>query len=309
MSPTVRPLHPRPALDPRHRVGELIADLAHRYAGQMNGCEFAAQLRSRRVERRRYIAFVSSLYPCVIGFNRALIRSISKVDHVVHGGFVKALAEQLEEEQVHNQMWRTKLDVYGVDHEALYWDLTDYLARFSPAELERMTREVLLALTRDPEDVAPGAFPDAPFPEPVIALYHHLWMSASYDDIDYWEHFASQCAVEMVIYNVVSNTVLPGVKGNPELDSGPATLRWWTEHARADVAEPHVKSDEEKHLEISRIALNRSETANSLRDVVLARAEETLRLFAATLTCQSTLSQQFPLERYFERGARRTGTN
>lgn len=309
MSPTVRPLHPRPAPDPRHRVGELIADLAQRYAGQMNGCEFATQLRGRRVERRRYIAFVSSLYPCVIGFNRALIRSISKVDHVVHGGFVKALAEQLEEEQVHNQMWRTKLDVYGVDHEALYWDLTDYLARFSPAELERMTREVLLALTRDPEDVAPGAFPDAPFPEPVIALYHHLWMSASYDDIDYWEHFASQCAVEMVIYNVVSNTVLPGVRGNPELDSGPATLRWWTEHARADVAEAHVKSDEEKHLEISRIALNRSETANSLRDVVLARAEETLRLFAATLTCQSTLSQQFPLERYFERGARRTGTH
>ena len=98
-------------------------------------------------------------------------------------------------------------------------------------------------------------------------------------------------------------------KGNTELDSGPATLRWWTEHARPDVAEPHVKSDEEKHLEISRIALNRSETANSLRDVVLARAEETLRLFAATLTCQSTLSQQFPLERYFERGTRRTGTH
>ena len=296
-------------MDPRHRVGELIAELAHRYAGQMNGCEFATQLRARRIERRRYIAFVSSLYPCVIGFNRALIRSISKVDHVIHGGFVKALAEQLEEEQVHNQMWRTKLDVYGVDHEALYWALTDYLGRFSPAELERMTREVLVALTRDSENVAPGVFPDAPFPEPVLALYHHLWMSASYDEIDYWEHFASQCAVEMVIYNVVSNTVLPGVKGNPELDGGPATLRWWTEHARPDVAEPHVKSDEEKHLEISRIALNRSETANSLRDVVLARAEETLRLFAATLICQSSLSQTFPLERYSEREGRRTGTH
>ena len=308
MSQTVRLLHPRSAPDPRHRVGDLVADLAQQYAGQMNGCEFATQLRSRRVERRRYIAFIASLYPCVIGFNRALIRSISKVDHVLHGSFVKSLAEQLEEEQVHNQMWRTKLDVYDIDHEALYWDLTDYLARYSPAELERMTRLVLQALTRDPANVSPGAFVDAPFPEPVLALYHHLWMTASYDEIDYWEHFASQCAVEMVIYNVVSNTVLPGVKGNPELDGGPATLRWWMEHARPDAADSHIKTDEEKHLEVSRIALNRSETANSLREVVLSRAEETLRLFAATLTCQSSESQRFPLERYFEHGPRRTGT-
>jgi hypothetical protein len=308
MSPSVRPLHPRHALDPRLRTGDVIAELARRYAGLMNGCEFATQLRARRIERRRYIAFVASLYPCVIGFNRALIRSISKVDHVLHSGFVKSLAEQLEEEQVHNQMWRTKLDVYDVDHEALYWDLLDYLGRFSAAELERMTRDVLAAVTRDPEDVAPGIFPDAPFPEPVLALYHHLWMSASYDDIDYWEHFASQCAVEMVIYNVVSNTVLPGVQGNPELDGGPATLRWWLEHARTDVGETHVKTDEEKHLEISRVALNRSETANSLRDVVVARAEETLRLFAATLSCQSTESQRFALERYTEHGSRKTGT-
>jgi hypothetical protein len=98
------------------------------------------------------------------------------------------------------------------------------------------------------------------------------------------------------------------VQGNPELDGGPATLRWWTEHARTDSGEAHVKTDEEKHLEISRVALNRSETANSLRDVVTARAEETLRLFAATLTCQSTESQRFPLERYTEHGSRKTGT-
>jgi hypothetical protein len=74
------------------------------------------------------------------------------------------------------------------------------------------------------------------------------------------------------------------------------------------VAEPHAKTDEEKHLEISRIALNRSETANSLRDVVLTRAEETLRLFAATLSCQTSESLRFPLERYSEHDVRRTGT-
>jgi hypothetical protein len=300
----VRALHARSSFDARHRVGDLVADVAQRYAAQMNGCEFATLLRTRRLDKRSYLAFIASLYPCVIGFNRALIRSIAKVDHVLHGGFVKSLAEQLEEEQVHNQMWRTKLDVFGIDHESLYWELVDYVGRFSLAELERMTRAVLAAVTREPSDHAPGCFPDPPFPEPVLALYHHLFMSATYEDIDYWEHFASQCAVEMTIYSVVTTSVLPGVQGHPELDGGPATLRWWAEHAKNESAEAG-RTDEEKHLEISRIALNRSETANSLRDAVVSRAEDTLRLFAAALACQITQSARFPLERYLEPRARK----
>jgi hypothetical protein len=304
---SVRPLHPRSQFDPRQRVGDLVLEVARRYAAQMNGCEFATLLRTRRIEKRRYVAMIASMYPCVIGFNRALIRSISKVDHVLHGGFVKSLAEQLEEEQTHNQMWRTKLDVFGVDHEVLYWDLVDYLGRFSSADLERMTKGVLAALTKDPTSYSPGCFPDAPFPEPVLALYHHLWMTASYDDIDFWEHFASQCAVETAIYSVVSTSVIPGVHGHPELDAGPATLRWWMEHARLE-GSAAARTDEEKHLEISRIALNRSEIANSIRDQVVARAEDTLRLFAATLACQISASEQFPLERYYEPRVRKTGS-
>jgi hypothetical protein len=303
----VRPLHPRAPFDSRQRVGDLVVEVARRYAAQMNGCEFATLLRSRRLDRRRYIAFISSLYPCVIGFNRALIRSIAKVDHVLHSGFIKSLAEQLHEEQTHNQMWRTKLEVYGVDHEALYWDLTDYMSRFSTAELERMTREVLVAVTKDSSDWAPGAFPDAPFPEPVLALYHQLFMSATYEDIDYWEHFASQSAIEMTIYSVVTTTVMPGVQGHPELDGGPATLRWWAEHAKAD-NNNGARTDEEKHLDMSRIALNRSETANSLKEAVVARAEDALRLFAVAMACQITESDRFPLERYLEPRTQRTGT-
>jgi hypothetical protein len=303
----IRPLHPRAPFDSRQRVGDLVVEVARRYASQMNGCEFATLLRSRRLDRRRYIAFIASLYPCVIGFNRALIRSIAKVDHVLHSGFIKSLAEQLQEEQTHNQMWRTKLDVFGVDHQALYWDLRDYLARFSTAELERMTRDVLTGLTKDPTSYAPGAFPEAPFPEPVLALYHFLFMTATYDEIDYWEHFACQSAIEMTIYSVVSSTVLPGVQGHIELDGGPATVRWWTEHAKAD-GNSGVRTDEEKHLDMSRIALNRSETANSLKETVVERAEDALRLFAAAMACQITESERFPLERYMEDRAQRTGT-
>ncbi|HKW12392.1 MAG TPA: hypothetical protein VJO33_18540 [Gemmatimonadaceae bacterium] len=303
----VRPLHPRAPFDSRQRVGDLVAEVARRYAAQMNGCEFATLLRSRRLDRRRYIAFIASLYPCVIGFNRALIRSIAKVDHVMHSGFIKSLAEQLHEEQTHNQMWRTKLDIFEVDHQALYWTLTDYMGRFSTAELERMTRDVLAAIAKDPNEYAPGAFPEAPFPEPILALYHQLFMTATYEDIDYWEHFASQSAIEMTIYSVVSTTVLPGVQAHPELDGGPATLRWWTEHAKAEGSA--LRTDEEKHLDMSRVALNRSETANSLKDVVVARAEDALRLFAAAMACQITESERFPLDRYLAtRAQERTGT-
>ena len=303
----LRQLHPRVPFDSRQRVGDFVVEVAGRYAAQMNGCEFAALLRSGRIDRRRYVSFIASLYPCVIGFNRALIRSIAKVDHVLHSTFIKSLAEQLIEEQAHNQMWRTKLDVFGVDHEALYWDLTDYLSRFSAAELERMTREVLAALTKDPNNYAPRAFPDAPFPEPVLALYHLLFMTATYENIDYWEHFACQSAIEMTIYSVVSTTVLPGVQGHAELDGGPATLRWWTEHAKGE-GSAGLRTDEEKHLDMSRLALNRSETANSLKDAVVARAEDALRLFTAAMACQMIESERFPLGRYLEARPLRTGT-
>jgi hypothetical protein len=303
----VRQLHPRVPFDSRQRVGDAVVEVAGRYAAQMNGCEFATLLKSRRLERRRYLAFIASFYPCVIGFNRALIRSIAKVDHVLHSGFIKNLAEQLHEEQTHNQMWRTKLEVFGVDHQALYWDLKDYLGRFSPAELEQMTRDVLKALTKDPDNYAPGVFPDPPFPEPVLALYHQLFMTATYTDIDYWEHFATQSAIEMTIYSVVSATVLPGVQGHPELDGGPATLRWWTEHAKTE-GNTGQRTDEEKHLDMSRMALNRSETANSQKDAVVARAEDALRLFAAAMICQISETETFPLERYLNVRGLRTGT-
>src|SRR6185437_5932952 len=52
----VRPLHPRTPFDSRSRVGDLVAEVARRYAAQMNGCEFATLLRSRRLDRRRYVA-------------------------------------------------------------------------------------------------------------------------------------------------------------------------------------------------------------------------------------------------------------
>ena len=282
----------------KHRLGDTVWSLASSYAARMNASGFATSLRTRRMPRQRYVGFLSMMYPSVVGFNRALIKSISKVDHVRQSGFVKALAEQLKEEQDHNQMWRRKLEVYGIDHEALYRTLEGYLERFTPAQMDRMTRCVLDALGKDLENTSPGCFPDPAFPEPVLALYHHLWMTASREDVHYWEHFASQGAIEAIIFDVVSTSVWPGVVGNPELDGGSATIQWWKEHARQGSSESGVPTDEEKHLQLSQLALNRTDLPPDLSARVTSRAEDTMRLFAATLLCMDHDAAQFRVERF-----------
>ena len=294
----VRATDYRPRPESRQRAGDVVSDLARRYAALMNECAFAGALRERRVGRDQYVAFISSLYPAVVGFNRALILSIAKVDHVRSSTFLGALAEQLKEEQAHNQLWRDKLTRFGVDHERMYADLEAYRARFTNEELDTMTAATLDAVTDDLGRGASGNWPDAVFPDAVLALCHLLGWSATHDEIGYWEHFASQAGIEMVIWGVVSATILPAVVGNPQLDLGRETTQWWREHGQLPGEKSDVRTDEEKHLELSRIALNKSEAANRDVGLVAARAENVMRLFAACLICQDTVTRRFPVARY-----------
>ena len=289
--------------DSRERAGDVVSELARGYAARMNDCGFAHALRERRISREQWISFISALYPAVVGFNRALILSIAKVDHVRNSVFLGALAEQLKEEQAHNQLWREKLRRFGVDHEKLYSDLESYRARFTAAELDAMTAKTLAAVTDDLARGNEGNFPDAIFPDAVLALCHLLGTSATNEKVGYWEHFASQAGIEMVIWGVVSATVLPGVLGNPELDIGPVTTQWLREHGQVAGTKSDVRTDEEKHLDLSRIALNRSDEANADVALVGARAESAMRLFAASFICQDRAVGRFPLSRYRERAA------
>lgn len=289
--------------EPKQRLGDTVWKIARRYASDVNSSPFYASLRQRKLPRKRFVEFLAAMYPIVVGFNRALIRSISKVDHVRQSVFVKALAEQLREEQDHNQLWRTKLDVYGVDYEALYAALEQYMGRFSRHELDRMTHDYLVAVTEDPTDINPGFFPDPVFPESVLAIYHHLWMTASAEDIDYWEHFASQSSMEVMIYDVVSTSIYPGVVGNAELDAGPATIEWWKEHAKQGNTDRGMRSDEEKHLELAQLVLDRRTVPHGLRAQVLSRAEDTMRLFAAAMRYQDLSQHRFSIERFAKRDA------
>lgn len=280
------------------RAGDAVAQLADRYAGEMNASEFATALRTRRLSRRSYVAFVATMYPVVVGFNRALIRSIAKVDHVRNSAFVRSLARQLEEEQAHNQLWRAMLEVHDVDHESLYNDVEEYLSQVDEEELSRLSGDTLTAVRRNLGAGNERRFPDALFPDAVLALCHHLGTSATDPAISYWEHFASQAGIEMVIFNVVTHSILPGIVGHPELDLGVASTHWWMEHGRPPEPRAHHQTDEEKHLALSRMALNRSETANAMAHAVEARAEDTMRLFAASLIAQQPQHHVFPVERY-----------
>lgn len=282
------------------RVGDTVTELGKRYAAEMNASAFATALRQRHVPRRSYVAFIATMYPVVVGFNRALIRSIAKVDHVRQSSFVKMLAQQLEEEQAHNQLWRAMLEVFDVDHEALYNDFQEYVDRLTTVELERRSRNVLHDVRRDLGASNGKHFHDAIFPDAVLALYQHLWNSASDDSVSYWEHFASQAGIEMVIYDVVTRSILPGVLDHPELDRGVASTHWWTEHGQPPAPNAHHHTDEEKHLALSKMALNRSETANAVSDAVEMRAEDTMRLFAAALIVQQPHDHAFPIERYIK---------
>ena len=297
MTTALRPLDSVTPATPDLRLGEAVAEQARAYAARMNASPFAIALRAGRLERREYVAFLALMYPVVVGFNRALIRSIAKVDHVRQSSFVRALAKQLDEEQAHNQLWRAKLEAFGIDHEALYADFEEYLARFGAAELDRLTGLVLSAVTRDLGAGDGRQFPNAPFPDAVLALYHHLWLTASRDDIGYWEHFASQAGIEMIIFDVVSATILPGVCGNPQLDLAGVSTQWWREHGQLP-GEEDGPNEEKRHLELSRIALDRSDMTVQARDRVLARAEDAMRLFASTLLCQETAATRFTLNKY-----------
>jgi hypothetical protein len=286
--------------EPTHRIGDIVWERAREFAAVVNDAELLTTLRTRKLSRDRYLAFIAAMYPCVVGFNRALIRSIAKVDHVRQSGLVKALAEQLQEEQDHNQMWRRMLTAYEIDHEEIYRTLVDYMSQFSQRELDRMTKDVLAALTEDLRDVSPGCFPDPIFPEPVLALYHHLYITGTHEDVHYWEHFASQSSMEVIIYDIVSTSIYPGVVGNAELDLGPESTQWWAEHAKQGSEAMGKRTDEEKHLQLAQIALNRSATAESLKTYIASRAEDTMRLFTAALLAQDKQYGSFPVERYLK---------
>jgi hypothetical protein len=268
------------------RVGDLIWVRATAHAAYLNRSEFLTSLRTRALSRERFVRHISVMYPVVVGFNAALIRSLSKLDNVRSAPLVKGLAEQLLEEQMHNDMWRAMLKSFDVDHLSVYSHLQEYLSSFSRDCLDGMTRKVISALAVNREHVSPGYFPTPVFPEPVLALFHHMLMVATCESFNFWCHFASQSALEATIYHIVSESYYPGTAGHRELGPTPDSTSWWSEHSNY-VRNGESRSTEEKHMQIAKLTLNRARVANAHSDELLVVVEESLLLFSAAIICHN----------------------
>ena len=124
-----------------------------------------------------------------------------------------------------------------------------------------------------------------------------MWMTGSDPKFAFWEHYAGQFGMEAMIFQFVTTSFYPGLVDHPELGTDDKKIRWWREHAKQG-AEPGKKSDEEKHLELAKIALSRSPAANELAAPVRATGEDAMRLLAATMICHDSDKGSFPIDPY-----------
>ena len=308
------------------RAGDKIDVIARYYVDQWNASALATALRERRLSITEYRHYITKMYPMVVGFNGGLIQSITKseelqqsdlaaqlvkemqkVDHVRNSQRVgklavelrniareerlpllRALAGQLKEEQEHNDYYRKMLEIHGIDHEAYYTAFETYLNGIPSGERDQLTQEVLTALM---QARTPEAFPNAPFPQPILAICHYLLGTATDPEVTFLIYLALQSGIEFALVKAISESVFPGVAGTrdrlqlnlqlvpdvAEAGTVPVSIKWFDEHAeygqggKAELR--HVKHGREQ---LNRNLLEESDVRDALR-----RVNDVLRLWAA----------------------------
>jgi hypothetical protein len=312
------------------QAGDRIDALARHYSDRANAGAFITALREWGVTLDEYKSFITKLYPLVVGFNAGLIRSIAKidelqasvrvrelveeilaVDHIRHSHQVqalairlrtiarkarlptsRALAAQLKEEQEHNDYYRQMLEMYGIDHEAVYTAFETYLNQIPVEERDRMTREVLTALQ---EGHGASAFPHTSFCQYTLALHHYLLRLVNDPSVTFISYNALQSGIEFALVKVVSESVFPGVAGtrnHPQLNRAlvldadlcevgavPLSIKWWNEHAEYGQG----GRVELQHVRHGREQLNRNLKEETEVREALQRVEDVLRLLAAAV--------------------------
>ena len=312
------------------QAGEKIDALARHYSNQANAGAFMTALRERKVTLDEYKSFIITLYPLVVGFNAGLIRSIAKidelqtsvkarelveeilsVDHIRHSHRVqalagrlrtiarearlptlRALAAQLKEEQGHNDYYRQMLEIYSIDHEAVYGAFEAYLSEIPVEERDRMAREVLTALR---EGHPARAFPHTSFSQFTLALHHYLLRVVNDPSVTFISYHALQSGIEFALVMVVSESVFPAVAGtrnHPQLNQAlvpdadlyetgviPPTIKWWDEHADYG----RGGRVELQHVRHGREQLNRNLEEEAEVREALQRVDDVLRLLAAAV--------------------------
>ena len=281
--------------NPRSNVGDKAQEIALRYAQAIDRLPVIAGIGDGTTSKAQYLAFIASMYPIVVGFNRALTLSMTKLDNVRESAHIKAISIQLREEQEHNQMWREMLEAHGIDHKLIYSDLQAFLSRTEPDRLTALTEEFVASRSGDGDFNGSTVFKDCPFPDAIAALHHYMWMTGALPRFHYLEHYASQLAMEVVIGYTVTRSIGPGVIARSELSIDGRAINWWTAHTLN--CNHGAPSEEEKHIQLAVHTLN-ARGGNGSEASILATTEIKLMLFQAAIWVQTDPANRFDLHRY-----------
>jgi hypothetical protein len=278
------------------KVGNIIRTASANCAEAMRGTRFIRDLADSTITRERYLGYVSAMYPVVTTFCGTLNRMIGLFDPVLTDPKVlNSLYRQGMEEIAHNGLWRSMLDLSGIDHHKLNATYRSYRASCG-TEWSAYAKTYFNQL-RTGADVT-ESYPEPVFPEPVLALTY--WQEhTSSEGQNPWIHFACQSAIEATILEVVTSDVYPAVKSNELLNKGhEAAIRWWKEHSLEGESGSTKPSVEARHLELATRFLDsnvREDDVETLRSITTSM-DTTLRLFAATMEWHN--ERTFSLKEY-----------
>lgn len=221
-------------------LGTELRVRAEEMAAEVNASSFMEKLRGGGMSRERYGGWIASLYPIVFGFCGALCRTFPKLDVVREASLIHGLARQLNEEIGHNNLWRTMLTSYRIDHAELY---VDYLVGNTSA-----------------------------FPAEIIELAK--WMeSLSVEPNPFW-WLTSQAGIEMMLLPVVTQSIYPGVMRSAHISPTSENTAWWREHSANE------NSAEATHIKLAQRGLDKREFEDEQFDAFVKSTETTIRLLA-----------------------------
>jgi hypothetical protein len=172
------------------KIGDMLEQMALTYAAKKNTLPLFQKLRQGDLAKDWYLRYICSMYPIVVGFNRALMNSMTKLDPIGDSEHIRGLCKQLAEEQIHNELWRKMLRSYGICDHQLYKIFIDEHNRLGKSVLTHLTEDILTNVKNKHYSGNSLGSNSLYFPEAVHALYCEMQSNSIVESVDYWVQFA-----------------------------------------------------------------------------------------------------------------------